>query len=197
MNIPGPADAHAYVANRILEQEGWARDKLVPFAGRVFAVSVGPMTTGVRIGENGLLEPAVSSASPDLTLRLSPLRVPSFLAQPQRWNEFVQEDGDADLGGALKELAQTLPWFVEQAFARALGPLLGQRAADAGRALLAFPEYAATRVSESVTSYARDESGLFARANEMRRHADGVQAVADAVDSLAARVDALAQRAGR
>ena len=35
------------------------------------------------------------------------------------------EDGDAELGGALKELARTLPWFVEAALARALGPIGG------------------------------------------------------------------------
>ncbi len=53
---------------------------------------------------------------------LSPLSVPTFLANPARWNEFVREEGDAELGGALKELARTLPWFVEAAFAKALGP---------------------------------------------------------------------------
>ena len=42
---------------------------------------------------------------------------------------------------------------MEQAFARALGPLVGQRAADAGRALLAFPEYAGQRVTEMAYDY--------------------------------------------
>jgi ubiquinone biosynthesis protein UbiJ len=190
-------DAPALLANRILEQEGWARDRLAPFAGRVFTVSVGPLTSGMRVDERGMLETAAATGPADLRLRLSPLAVPSFLAQPQRWNEFVTEDGDADFGGALKELAQTLPWFVEQAFARALGPILGQRAADAGRALLAFPEYAAQRVADSVSSYARDEAGLFARTDAMRRHAEGVHAVAAAAEALEARVDALAERAGR
>jgi ubiquinone biosynthesis accessory factor UbiJ len=190
-------DAPALLANRVLEQEAWARDRLAAFAGRVFTVSVGPLTSGMRIDERGMLETAATSIPPDLTLRLSPLAMPSFLAQPQRWNEFVEEHGDADLGGALKDLAQTLPWFVEQAFAKALGPLAGQRAADAGRALLAFPEYAAQRVTDSVASYARDEAGLFARADAMRRHADGVQAVEAAVAALEARIEALAKRAGR
>ena len=100
---------------------------------------------------------------------LPPLSVPTFLANPARWNEFVREEGDAELGGALKELARTLPWFVEAALAKALGPLVGQRVADAGRRLLAFPEYAAQRVTEGVTSYARDEAGLLARSAQMRQ----------------------------
>ena len=190
-------EASARLANHVLEREEWARDKLAPFAGRVFAVSVGPLTSAMRIGERGTLEAAGATETADLRLRLSPLAVPSFLAQPKRWNEFMEEDGDANLGGVLKELAQTLPWFVEQAFASALGPLAGQRVADAGRALLGFPEYAAQRVTDSVASYARDEAGWFIGTDAMRRHVDAVQATDAATDALTARVDALGRRSRR
>ncbi|HEY5310357.1 MAG TPA: hypothetical protein VIK97_17715 [Casimicrobiaceae bacterium] len=190
-------EASARLANHVLEREEWARDKLAPFAGRVFAVSVGPLTSVMRIGERGTLEAAGTTETVDLRLRLSPLAVPTFLAQPKRWNEFIEEDGDANLGGALKELAQTLPWFVEQAFASALGPLAGQRVADAGRALLGFPEYAAQRVTDSVASYARDEAGWFIGTDAMRRHVDAVQATDAATDALTARVDALGRRSRR
>jgi len=95
----------------------------------------------------------------------------------------------------LKELAQTLPWFVEQAFARALGPIAGQRVADVGRRLLGFPEYAAERVTESVARYARDEARLLAHGDELRRFTDETRDVAARVDALAARVTALSDRA--
>ncbi len=147
MKLPDPAAVPVRLANGILEQEGWAREKLAPFAGRMFTLAVGPVTTRFRIAEGGMLETADAAAPADLALVLSPLSVPTFLANPARWNEFVREDGDAELGGALKELARTLPWFVEAALAKALGPLVGQRAADAGRRLLAFPEYATQRVT--------------------------------------------------
>jgi ubiquinone biosynthesis protein UbiJ len=190
-------EASARIANHVLEREDWARDRLAAFAGRVFTVSVGPLTSAMRIGERGTLEEAGAAQTADLRLRLSPLAVPSFLAQPKRWNEFIKEEGDADLGGALKELAQTLPWFVEQAFASALGPLAGQRVADAGRALLGFPEYAAQRVTDSVASYARDEAGWFVSPDTMRRHTDEIRAIDAATDALDARVDALIRRSGR
>jgi ubiquinone biosynthesis protein UbiJ len=185
------ADTPARIANRILEQESWAREKLRAFAGRVFTLSVGPLTSCLCVSETGLLEAARKSTPTDLTLRLSPLAVPAFLAHPERWNQYVREEGDADLAGVLKDLAKTLPWFVEQAFARALGPLLGQRAAETGRKLLAFPEYAGQRVSESMASYARDEAGLLVRSDELRGFAGRVAAVADATQDLSARVDAL------
>jgi len=194
MKFPNPAEAPARIANGILEQEGWARDKLAPFAGRVFTLAVGPVVTRFRVTEDGKLETAPPALPADLDLVLTPMSVPSFLANPSRWNEFVREDGDAALGGALKELARTLPWFVEAALAKALGPLAGQRAANAGRRLLAFPEYAAQRVTESVASYARDEAGLLARGAQMRQFSEGASEIAARFDVLQRRFDALSAR---
>src|SRR5207253_11328728 len=165
-----PATIPSELANRMLQGETWARDKLALHAGSTFALTIGPAVAAFRIVSDGTLENApLAGVAPDLSLSISPLNLPSFLADPRQWNEHVREDGDAALGGTLKELAQTLPWFVEQAFARALGPIIGQRVADAGRQLLAFPAHAAERVSESIVRYARGEAGLMARGGELRR----------------------------
>jgi ubiquinone biosynthesis accessory factor UbiJ len=195
MKLPNPAEAPARIANSVLERESWARDKLAPFAGRVFTLAVGPVSTRFRIADDGKLETAAAASPADLDLALSPMSVPSFLANPSRWNEFVREDGDAALGGTLKELARTLPWFVESALARALGPLAGQRAADAGRRLLAFPEYATQRLTEGVAGYARDEAGLLARGAQMRQFSASTSDIAQRVEALERRFDTLSARA--
>ena len=185
-------------ANRLLEREPWARERLAPFAGRSVVLRVGPAVAGFRIDEHGLLETApLAGATPDLALALSPFNVPAFLADPKRWNEFVTEEGDVELGGALKELARTLPWFVERLFSRSLGPIVGQRVADAGRRLLGFPEYAATRVAANVGSYARDEAQVLAHPADLRALADETALLAARIDALDARVESLAQRTGR
>ena len=193
---PTPASIGSDLANRMLERETWARDKLAAHAGHVFTVTVGPATGAFRITDTGSFESAPpAGVTPDLRISVSPLNLPAFLANPRQWSEYVREDGDVALGGALKELAQTLPWFVEQAFARALGPIAGQRVADVGRRLLGFPEYAAERVTESVARYARDEARLLAHGDELRRFTDETRDVAARVDALAARVTALSDRA--
>jgi len=183
------------LANRALDREAWAKTSLAAYAGRVFAIAVGPVATAMRIDASGNLESAPrSDESPDLKLTLSPLAFPSFLANPARWDECVVADGDPALAATLKGLAETLPWFVEQVFANALGPIVGQRVADAGRRLLAFPEYAATRFGESVASYVRDEAGLAARGADIRSLDERAAAMATRVDALAIRIDALAAR---
>jgi len=190
-----PAAIPSTLANRVLERETWAQSCLAAHAGSVFVVEVGPAATAMRIDPAGKIEPAPSSGdAPALTLTLSPLALPAFLADPRRWDDFVAAAGDPALAATLKGLAETLPWFVERAFAAALGPVVGLRVADAGRQLLRFPEYAATRVGESVASYARDEADLVARGADARSLAVETAALAARVEALAARVEALGAR---
>jgi len=181
--------------NRLLDRERWARERLAASAGRTFLLRVGPMTSVYRIGPRGLLESVpLSGATPDLTLTLSPFDVAAFLADPRRFNELVSQRGDAALAATLAELAATLPWFVEQSFARAFGPIAGQRMASAGRRLLAFPEYAARRVTANVGGYARDEVRVLAHPADLRTLGEESAFLGARIDALAARIAALDAR---
>lgn len=192
-----PAGLPGALANRVLDREAWARQRFAAHAGRSFVVAVGPAASAFAIDATGHVASTLGArGAADLTLTVSPLDLPAFLADPSRWDRYVTAAGDAELAATLRELAPTLPWFVEQAFARALGDVVGQRVADAGRRLLAFPEYAASRVSESVASYAHERSGLLATGDEGGVFAAQVAAVAARTDALAARLEALAARIG-
>jgi ubiquinone biosynthesis accessory factor UbiJ len=180
----------AEAVNRTLERETWARARLAAHAGRTVRFVVGPARAAFAIDTSGQLHEA--AAAPDLTLSVSPLRLPALLAQPGRWQELVTAEGDAALAATLSELALTLPMFVEQALARAFGPIAGQQFADIGRRLLVMPEYAAQRVGDSVARFVGDEANVAVPAAQARAFATDVAALADEVDALAARIDALA-----
>jgi ubiquinone biosynthesis protein UbiJ len=179
-------------ANRVLEREHWARERLSAHAGRTLRMICGPLATTLTIAPSGMLTATHDAA--DLTLSISPLRVPALLARPERWSELVAANGDADLAATLADLTQTLPWLVEQAFASALGPVIGTRVADAGRALMALPEHAAQSFSASLTSYVRDEAALGISASRLADFGAEVAAIATRVDALAARLDQAGDR---
>src|SRR5574337_1290017 len=124
----------ARTLNRWLESEPWARERLAAHAGTSFAIDVGPSEHRFAIAADGTLadgtlavgtlaDETSAPTPPDLRLRLSPLAVPAFLADPARWDEFVAAEGDVALAGTLRQLAPTLPWLVEADFARMLGPI--------------------------------------------------------------------------
>ena len=179
------------VANGLIENEAWAREKLRAHEGRSFLFRSGPLATAFMIRADGTLDALPARGTvPDVELHLSPMDVPALLAHPDRWDALVASTGDPLLAGTLRELAVTLPWFVERGLANVFGPIVGQRLADTGRALLAFPEYAGGRIAENVLSYARDESGVLARGDEAR-------ALAGDHAEIAARVERLTERLQR
>ena len=185
----------ADLANRLLERESWARARLAAHAGRSFVVTIGPIASAFAIDSSGMFEGAsLSGARPDLTLHVAPWNLPPLAADPARWDTFVTTEGDTALAATLRELAVTTPLWIEQLFARVLGPVAGQRAADVGRSLLAFPEIAAQRLTDNLMSYLRDESGMLARGDEARLLSQEAARLAMRTDLLATRLQALEQR---
>jgi ubiquinone biosynthesis accessory factor UbiJ len=198
MPARNPAAIPGAIVNRVLDRESWARVRLADFAGRLMVITVGPAATAFRIEESGFVaSTALADSEPDLRLTVSLAALPSFLADPLRWDECVVSQGDPALAATLRDLAQTLPWLVERAFARLLGPIAGQRLADIGRRLLTFPEYAAGRIGDSMTSYARDEAGLLAGATAIHAFSAEANAIAARCDALADGIAALETRAER
>lgn len=186
------------IANRVLEDESWARERLKAHAGRSFSMSSGPIRTTYVIRADGILEPFVApegggAARADVELHVAPLDVPTLLSDPSRWEALVTSHGDPTLIATLQELAGTLPWFVERGFAKAFGPVVGQRIADTGRALLGFPAYASERAGRTMRSFAREEAGVVAHGEDWRSFAADSAALAERVESLAVRVDRLAE----
>ena len=180
------------LANRLIRDEDWAREKLRAHAGRTFLVRSGPVATAFLIGSDGTLDALPARGTTlDVELQVSPLDVPALLSDPARWSTLVTSTGDETVAATLRDLAVTLPWFVERGFASAFGPIVGQRLADTGRALLGFPEHAGSRIAENVVSFARDETGLLARGDEVRTLAAGTAEIATRVDTLVGRLERL------
>lgn len=191
-------DPAARLANRALENESWARERLAVHAGRVFSLVCGPLVIPLRVTSEGLLESrALADGRPDLTLVVAPWSLPGLLAEPARWDELVRAEGDPALATTLRELAQTTPVWVEQFLGRWLGPVVGQRLADAGRAVLATPDAAARRLGDHVATYLAESSSLLATGEEGRKFAAQTQTLALRTDALLTRFEVLASRAGR
>ena len=183
----------ASFANRALAREDWARERLAAHAGRKLRIVAGPAALTLAINADGSF--VDSQEAPDLTLTIPALRLPALVARPERWNELVGAAGDASLASTIGELAQTLPWFIERSFARIFGPIVGAQLAEAGRRLLALPDYAAERAGSSFASYASDESGLVTGARAGSEFAAEVAALAARVDALGERIDRLVKPA--
>ena len=113
---------------------------------------------------------------------LSPFTFAAFLAIRD-----VRDGGRRRADGrALRDVARTLPWFVERLLARSLGPIVGLRIADAGRNSARPSEYAARRIAASTLD-------LRARRSAGARASADMRALVDDTELLAARIDGVAR----
>ncbi|NJN39952.1 MAG: hypothetical protein HC807_02505, partial [Gammaproteobacteria bacterium] len=100
--------------NHLLAPEQWARDRLIPFAGRQVRIRVPPLPDlALEIDARGQVE---SCAADDiaLTLAIPAAALPRILAQDERALREVQMDGDAGLANAILFLFRNLRWDVEE-----------------------------------------------------------------------------------
>lgn len=191
-----PASIPARIVNRALAQEDGLRAKLAAHAGSAFRIACGPADASLAIDADGALHEAEADVVPALTLTMRARDVPTLLHDPSRFDALVRADGDAALAATLRDLAATMPWFVERLFGAAFGNVLGQRLADAGRRLLGFPGDAAARFGANVKSYVGEETELGVSHPAAAAFEGDVRDLAARVDALAARIDALAARRG-
>ena len=189
---PSPDALAAQAANRALHGEAWARDQLRAHAGSVFAIDSGPFTSTFVVRDDGTFAPAPAGATVALRLAIPPLAMPALAAEPSRWRQQVRAEGDQALAATLEAIAQTFPWFVERAFARAFGPIAGQAIAEAGRTLLSIPAAMSHQAAAGVGQLAA-EADVVAHRGDFAAFSCGTAEAEARVDALAARIAALEQ----
>jgi ubiquinone biosynthesis protein UbiJ len=185
-----PEALAADAANRALQGEAWAREQLAAHAGGVLTIASGPFASTFSILGDGAFAEAPAGAVPTLTLTISPLAMPALAAEPSRWRSTVRADGDQALAATLESIAQTFPWFVERALARAFGPIAGQAIADAGRTLLAIPAAVSHQAAAGVAQFA-SEADAVAHRGDFAAFSCGTVEAEERVAALAARIAAL------
>jgi ubiquinone biosynthesis protein UbiJ len=97
--------AAAAMLNRMLAREAWARDKLVPFAGRAARIEALPFALLLKIAHDGTMV-AHDTGEPSVTIGLSLSSLPLALLEPSKALQDVRLVGDAEFAQALSFVLQ-------------------------------------------------------------------------------------------
>lgn len=188
--------------NHVLQQQGWARDRLRPYAGRAVLVQAVPLEIQLLIREDGLVDPqpfmplpengSHQRPSPDVTLRLSLAVLPLFSVDPGRAMREVRIEGDAELAQLLGRLAREVRWDVEEDASRLVGDVAAHRLASMARNLIGYARDAAARSAEMGAAYLVDEEPTLVRKEELERFSVAVAVLRDDCERLTKRIEVLA-----
>lgn len=127
--------------NHVLRQQGWARERLRPFAGRIVLLAVDPASPfhrlapplRTRITADGLLEvggPGTVAAADGVSLWLRPgpaMVFDGLAAGPRGLSAHLRVDGDVMLAAVVGDLARHLRWDAEDDVSRVVGDVAARR----------------------------------------------------------------------
>lgn len=176
--------------NRLLEAEGWARERLAPFAGETVELRAPPLPAlRFSIVEGGRLAPGTAAS---LTLTLRPDSLPALLRGEEHFMRTVGIDGNAQLAREVLHLARHLRWDAEEDLSRLVGDAAAHRAVMLARDFAAWQLDAGRRLAEAFMEYAQEEGRLLAPRAGYAAFAAEVAQLRDALERLEKRIGRLA-----
>lgn len=201
-----PLEAVLAALNHLLQQQGWARDKLRMFAGRRLRIGLDPASPLARlapalhgrIGDDGFVRPtpasdpsgAAGEPRPDVTLLLKPSVAAVFdglRGGPTELSRHLKVDGDVMLAATLGELAQHLRWDAEEDVSRVVGDIAARRLFAMLDRIRERVGAAGARARIGASQYLTVEDPLLVTPAAMRTLSDGLSALARELDRLDAR----------
>ena len=186
--------AAATSINHLLRGASWAREALLPHAGKTARFEVLPLTISLMVLENGEVAAAAAAVSPSVTIRLTPGLLLRLAARDDNaWRE-VEVVGDTDFAAVINHLVRHLRWDIEEDLSRFFGDVAAHRMAETGRSFRRWGEQTAQHAGRSLASYWTEEDPLIASAHEVTEFNRAVDALRDDVARLEKRVEILSNR---
>jgi ubiquinone biosynthesis protein UbiJ len=179
------------VINRLLRNETWARERLLPFAGRVVSVECFPFLVRLTVTDTGEVGPAPADAAADTRITLTPGILMRLAARDEvAWTQ-AQVEGDTTFAAAVQYLARNLRWDFEEDLARLFGDVAGVRMASSIRSAAAWHAEAAGNLAHAFAEYWTEERPGIARRADIEAYCGDVDTVRDDVDRLGKRIERL------
>lgn len=175
--------------NHVLAQSAWARDRLVPFAGRHARIAMPPWRLGLAVSVAGLFEPADADAAPDVEITL-PGDAPFLALRGQeRIMQAARVEGSAEFATELAYVLKNLRWDFEEDLARTFGDIAAHRIAGSLSAFADWQGRAARNLAENIAEYAAEENAVVLGAAEHKAFAADVARLREDIERVERRLE--------
>jgi ubiquinone biosynthesis protein UbiJ len=183
----------AAALNRLLQNEPWARERLLPFASETLELRSPPLPTlRFAIAADGRLGIALPSAEPSLVVTIGPGALAAAAKGEDHLLRSIDVAGNARLASEIMFLARHLRWDVEEDLAKVVGDVAAHRLAGLARDAVAWHADAAQRIAGSLIEYAMEEKKVLVSRPALEEFSMALARLRDAVERLEKRVERLA-----
>ena len=167
--------------NRLLAQEAWPRQRLLPFAGQTATIEGGPLRVTLTVDQNGLFTTAAPETPADVAISFASDAPFKILSDPGSAFAAARLTGAANFAEALAFVFRNLRWDYEGDLAGVIGDIPARRltrflsdAADRHRSAI-------RRLGANLTEYATEESGVLSASRDIAQFCAAVDLLRDDV----------------
>lgn len=192
---PSPLALLPQAINHLLNQEAWAREKLLPHAGKTLKLVVSPFDLSLSVNEEGFAELAQTDAPHAVRIELPLSSLPQILVQgrPAAMRQMKLE-GDADFAQTVSFLVENLRWEVEEDLSKVVGDTLAHRMTTDARSFVKQAKTAQEKFAANVAEYWLEENPQLVRPRSVESFAEQVRTLRDDVARLEKRVERLTKK---
>lgn len=181
----------ASAINHLLDQEPWARARLVRHAGKVALFDAGLASLRLAATADGMVAAAADDQAPAVTIRASLADLPMILADRAHAFSYVHIEGDADFANTISQLSESLRWEAEHDLARVIGDIPAMRVSATARAAVDGARNTHRKLEENLAEYFLEENPMLVRASAVTEFGNAVAQLRDDVERLSKRIDRL------
>src|SRR5471032_640368 len=195
--IPSAATLLTPVAatiNHLLAQEPWAREALLPHAGKVAVIDAGVAVLRLRVTADGMVDTAPADAAARVTIRINPSDLPLIAQNRERAFSYVKIDGDAEFANTISQLSKSLRWEAEHDLEKVVGPVAAVRLVSGARAAFDAIQTGHRKLTENVAEFLADEQAVLLRPAAVEAWSADVTRLRDDVERAAKRIAKLEQK---
>src|SRR5471030_578631 len=190
--IPSAATLLTPVAatiNHLLAQEPWARQALLPHAGKVAVIDTGVAVLRLRVTADGMVDAAAR-----VTIRINPSDLPLIAQNRERAFSYVKIDGDAEFANTISQLSKSLRWEAEHDLEKVVGAVAAVRLVSGARAAFDAIQTGHRKLTENVAEFLADEQAVLLRPAAVEAWSADVTRLRDDVERAAKRIAKLEQK---
>jgi ubiquinone biosynthesis accessory factor UbiJ len=175
--------------NHLLRANSWARERLLPHAGRVVCIDHPPFSIMMAITADGAVADAAADAAPDVTVRVTPGLMLRLMARDvSAWHD-VRVEGDPEFAAAINHIARHLRWDFEEDLSRIVGDIAAHRLAETGRKISSWRQQSADNFARSLAEYWTEERPLLASRGDVEQFNRDVDVLRDDLARLEKRIE--------
>ena len=176
----------------LISQNQWARQALLPFAGKTVRVNLSPASASLTILEDGGLAMAGETTQSDATISLSPSLALRLLAKDSAAKTQIKIEGDTELATALAKVLQGMKWDYEEDLSRVFGDISATKISEFGKHVMDTAKKQSINLAEMLTEYWQEEQPLIAKKRHIEKFVQEVDRLRDDTARLEKRLAKLA-----